>query len=194
MAEPPTKVMKLDRRSRFSLAIKRCSVRLFIPIFSIPIEYINPKKVLEILSAEYSGSNSASRASLINSNSTERQLVKKIIAEMRKLEQFFVSLCSDVLSDVLRFGTRHRLAKLERIGRRFHRIVGNFFYKAPFIHLDLELKGTKRFLFFILHTDNNENLQLIPYPGANFHIFTFFSFFRQYGLPFPLRSDGLPSC
>ena len=163
-----------------------------IPIFSIPIEHINPKNVLETLAAEYSGSNSTARSSIINS--TERQLVKKFVAEMHKLEQFFVSLCGDVLSDVFRFGNRHRLAKLERVGRRFHRIVGNFFYKAPFIHLDLELKGTKRFLFIILRTNNNENLLLIPYPGANFSFFTFFSFFRQYGLPFPLRSDGLPSC
>ena len=153
MAEPTAKVMKLDSESRFSLAIKRYSVRLLIPIFSIPIEYINPKNVLEMLSAEYSGSNLAARSSMINSNSnsTERQLVKKIIAEMRKLEQFFVSLCSDVLSDVLRFGTRHRLAKLERIGRRFHRIVGNFFYKAPFIHLDLELKYTRLVLLYITY-------------------------------------------
>ena len=117
-----------------------------------------------MLAAEHSGSNSAARASLINSNSTERQLVKKFVAEishqqkvfdlseMRKLDQFFVSLCGDVLSDVLRFGTRRRLAKLERIGRRFHRFIENFFYNTPFIHLDFELRGTKRFV--ILRINN----------------------------------------
>ena len=156
MAEPPTKVMKLDSGSRFSLAIKRCSVRLLIPIFSIPNEHINPKKIIEMLAGEYSGSYSAARESLINSNSTERQLLKKFVAEMRELEQFFVSLCADVLSDVLSFGTRHWLAKLERIGRRFHRIVGNFFYKAPIIQLNLELTGTKRFLFIILRINNKQ--------------------------------------
>ena len=152
MAEPPAKVMKLDSgsNSRYFLEIKRCAVRFLIPIFSIPTGHINPKNVLEMLSAEYSGSNSASRASLINSNSTERHLVKKIVAEVRKLEQFFVSLCADVLSDVLRFGNRHRLAKLERIGRRFHRIVENFFNKTPLIRLNLELTCTRRFLFIIL--------------------------------------------
>ena len=54
-----------------------------IPIFSIPIEHINPKDVLKISAAEYSGS----RASLINSNSTKSQLVKKLIAEIRKRER-----------------------------------------------------------------------------------------------------------
>ena len=187
MVGPPAKVMKLDSGSNSSSRyfpsdeIKKCSVsvRFLIPIFSISIEHINPKKIIEMLAAEYSGSNSAAKASLINANANERQLLKKFVAEMRELEQFFVSLCADVLSDVFRFGNRHRLAKLERVGRRFHRIVGNFFYKAPFIHLDLELKGTKRFLFIILRTNNNENLLLIPYPGANFSFFTFFSFFDQ---------------
>ena len=148
MAEPPTKVMKLDSgsSSRYFLEIKRCSVRFLIPIFSIPTEHINSKNVLEMLAAEYSGSNSAARMSIINSNSTERQLLKKFVAEMRELEQFFVSLCADVLSDVLRFGNRHRLAKLERIGRRFHRIVENFFHKTPLIRLNLELKCTERFV------------------------------------------------
>ena len=148
MAEPPAKVMKLDSgsNSRYFLEIKRCAVRFLIPIFSIPTGHINPKNVLEMLSAEYSGSNSASRVSLINSNSTERQLAKKFVAEMRKLEQFFVSFCADVLSDVLRFGSRYWLDKLERIGRRFHRIVENFFHKTPLIRLNLELKCTERFV------------------------------------------------
>ena len=141
--------MKLDSgsSSRYFEIKGVCS--LFNSYFSIPIEHINPKNVLETLAAEYSGSNSAARSSIINS--TERQLVKKFVTEMRNLGQFFVFLCSDVLSDVLRFGTRHRLDKLERVGRRFHRIVGNFFYKAPFIHLDLELKYTRLVLLYITY-------------------------------------------
>ena len=148
MVGPPAKVMKLDSgsSSRYFEIKGVCS--LFNSYFSIPIEHINPKNVLEMLAAEYSQSNSAARSSIINS--TERQLVKKFVAEMHKLEQFFVSLCGDVLSDVLSFGSRRRLDKLERIGRRFHRIVGNFFHKTPSIWLNLTLKCTKRFLCIIL--------------------------------------------
>ena len=116
-----------------------------------------------MLAAEYSGSNSAAKASLINANANERQLLKKFVAEMRELEQFFVFLCADVLLDVLRFGSRRRLDQLERIGRRFHRIVENFFCKAPFIQLDLELKSffyspEIRFLFIILRTNNKKTV------------------------------------
>ena len=187
MNEPPAKVMKLDSGSNSSSRyfpsdeIKKCSVsvRFLIPIFSISIEHINPKKIIEMLAAEYSGSNSAAKASLINANANERQLLKKFVAEMRELEQFFVFLCADVLLDVFRFGNRHRLAKLERVGRRFHRIVGNFFYKAPFIHLDLKLKGTKRFRLSYYVQTIMKICYLSLIRGQIFHFSHFFRFFAN---------------
>ena len=53
--------------------------------------------------------------------------------------EFFVRLCLDVLLEALRFGDRHCLAKVNRIGRRFYRAIENHFVEAPFIRLDLEL-------------------------------------------------------
>ena len=152
MAQPPAKMMKLDSGisssgGYFSLDKNVfCSARFLLSIFSI--EHINPKNILEMLAAEYAGSNLAARTSVINP--TERHMVKMFVTEMRKLEQYFVSLCEDVLLDVLRFGSRRRIAILERIGRRFHRIAKNFFYKTPFIQLNVELKCTGRLLFYYI--------------------------------------------
>ena len=53
--------------------------------------------------------------------------------------RFFVILCGDVLLDVLQFGNRRQLVKLERVGRRLHRIAENFYGGRPFLRLDLEL-------------------------------------------------------
>ena len=125
-----------------------CSVRFLLSIFSI--EHINPKNILEMLAAEYAGSNLAARTSVINP--TER-MVEMFVTE---LEQYFVSLCEDVLVDVLHFGSRRRIAKLERIGRRFHRITENFFYKTPFIQLNIELKYTRGLLFFTIFRISGE--------------------------------------
>ena len=60
---------------------------------------------------------------------------------------FYVSLCFDVLLELLQFGERRGLAKLERIGRRFHQSVENFFAVMPFLRLDLQIRP--RFLFII---------------------------------------------
>ena len=57
----------------------------------------------------------------------------------------YVSLCFDVLLELLQFGERRGLAKLERIGRRFHQSVENFFAVMPFLRLDLQIRP--RFLF-----------------------------------------------
>ena len=58
---------------------------------------------------------------------------------------FFVRLCHDVVFEVLSFGNRRQLTKLERVGRRFHRIAENYFDKAPFLLLNLRF--SPRFLF-----------------------------------------------
>ena len=42
--------------------------------------------------------------------------------------------------DVLCWGDRRRLAKLERIGRRFHCSVVKFFREIPFLRLNFELR------------------------------------------------------
>ena len=57
----------------------------------------------------------------------------------QKKEKFFVLLCGDVLLDVLQFGNRRQLVKLERVGRRLHWVVGNFYGGRPFLRLGLNL-------------------------------------------------------
>ena len=47
--------------------------------------------------------------------------------------EFIVHLCMDILLEVLGFGKRRRLIKLERIGQRYHRIIEHFFKEAPSI-------------------------------------------------------------
>lgn len=51
--------------------------------------------------------------------------------------EFIVRLCYDVLLEALKFGDRRRLTKLERGGRRFHRIIVDNFRQRPFLRLDL---------------------------------------------------------
>ena len=50
--------------------------------------------------------------------------------------EFIVRLCMDALLEVLGYGDRRRLIKLERIGRRYHRMIENFFNEAPFIRIN----------------------------------------------------------
>ena len=47
--------------------------------------------------------------------------------------EFFVRLCRDVLLELLMFGERRRITKLEGIGRRFHQISENFFEQIPLL-------------------------------------------------------------
>lgn len=53
--------------------------------------------------------------------------------------KFFVHLCQDVILEVLYYGDRRRLTKLERVGRRLFRIIEAQFVEAPFLRLDLRL-------------------------------------------------------
>ena len=52
---------------------------------------------------------------------------------------FLLKLCGDVLHEVLCFGNRQRLTALERVGRRFYRIVESFFPTKPFQSVNLTL-------------------------------------------------------
>ena len=93
----------------------------------------------------FSGSVSSSA---ITSNATERNIAKLIAKEVFKLEQFFIAICNDVLVEVLSFGSRLRLGKLELVGRRFNWTIENFFGERPSIRLGFNL--TARFLIFYM--------------------------------------------
>ena len=60
----------------------------------------------------------------------------------------YLTLCIDVLLEVLRFGDRRRLTKLECVGRRFHHFVEKFFVEMPFLRLDILLTPLG-FAFFV---------------------------------------------
>ena len=51
------------------------------------------------------------------------------------MPKFIVRLCMDALLEVLGFGDRRRLIKLERIGQRYHQMIEHFFKEAPFIRI-----------------------------------------------------------
>ena len=110
-------------------------------VFSQPIEHINPKNIIELLKTQYSGSNLDSPI-----NSAERRFTEKMVKEIHNLEKYLVSLCQDVILEVLSFGNRRRLAKLERVGRRFHWNIEDFFGMIPFLSLNLLLE--LGYLFF----------------------------------------------
>ena len=58
---------------------------------------------------------------------------------LRQNDNFYAKICFDILFEVLRFGDRRLLVKLERIGRRFHLIVEKYFDKMQFLRLDIGL-------------------------------------------------------
>ena len=77
--------------------------------------------------------------------------------EKTKAIQWFVVLCYDVLLEVLRYGNRRQLVTLERVGRRIHQIVENYFGETPLLRLNLLLKP--RFsIFTILFSHSYDNL------------------------------------
>ena len=51
--------------------------------------------------------------------------------------EFFLVLCHDVFLEVISWGNRRQLIKLERIGKRFHWNIERWFSKTPFLRLDL---------------------------------------------------------
>ena len=102
------------------------------------------ESVLELIKPELSGSLSSNA---IASNATERNIAKLIVKEVFKLEKYFIAICNDVLVEVLSFGSRLRLGKLECVGRRFNWIVENFFGERPSIRLGFDLIA--RFTIFL---------------------------------------------
>ena len=63
--------------------------------------------------------------------------------------EFYLKFCYDVFFEVLRFGDRRRLTKLEGVGRRFHHLVEKWFVEMPFLRLNIQLQFG--FAFFIRH-------------------------------------------
>ena len=53
--------------------------------------------------------------------------------------EFYFTLCFDVILEVIQFGDRHRLTKLEGVGRRFHHLVEKWFGEMPSLRLDILL-------------------------------------------------------
>ena len=60
--------------------------------------------------------------------------------------EVFVVLCNDVLLQVLQHGNRRQLVKLQRIGRRFHKMIEVYFRDKPFLRLKFRL--APGFFFF----------------------------------------------
>ena len=53
--------------------------------------------------------------------------------------RFFVRICRDVLLQILIFGNRHCLTKLEFIGKRVHRTIEHYYKKSPCLRYDFEI-------------------------------------------------------
>ena len=74
-----------------------------------------------------------------------------------ELVEFYLYLCHDVILEVLQFGDRRPLVKMERIGRRFHWMIEKFFLNVPFHRLDLKLVPATGYFFFFPHNYNLAN-------------------------------------
>ena len=142
MSVPPTKIMKIGSGSWYFLLLSKQLDHLLIS--SSVTESIKLERVLEFLKTGFPGSVSSNAT---NSNSTERNIAKLFANEVYKLEDFVIVICTDVLTEVLSFGSRLRLGKLEGVGRRFHLVVENSFREVPSIRMGFDL--TARFTIFL---------------------------------------------
>ena len=61
--------------------------------------------------------------------------------------KFYVALCHDVLFEVLQRGNRRQLVKLQRIGRRFYRMIETYFKEKPFLRINFRLAPGFGFAF-----------------------------------------------
>ena len=59
--------------------------------------------------------------------------------------RFFISVCDDVLLEVLSSGNRKELFVLTKNGKRFSRLVDCFFVSAPLLRMDIVLWHDYRF-------------------------------------------------
>ena len=75
--------------------------------------------------------------------------ILKPYEEDDRVTEFYLKFCYDVLFEVLRFGDRRRLTKMEGVGRRFHHLVGKWFGDMPFLRLAIQLMPGREFLYDI---------------------------------------------
>ena len=75
--------------------------------------------------------------------------------------EFYLRIYFDVLLELLRFGCRRRLSKLERAGRRFHWLVEKWFPDVPFLRLNLELKPATGYTFLLPINFNQTNKSFV---------------------------------
>ena len=66
------------------------------------------------------------------------------------MARFFVYFCLDVFLEVLYFGDRRGLTKLEQVGRRIHWMVENYLPNKPFLCLKLLRIEFEYVTFFII--------------------------------------------
>ena len=65
--------------------------------------------------------------------------------------EFVVQMCGDVLVEILEYGDRRRLTKLERVGRRFNWMVEKWYPEIPFLRLNLTLELRKRYILYVFY-------------------------------------------
>ena len=68
-------------------------------------------------------------------------------------------ICNDVLIEVLSYFDRRQLTKVERLCRRFHRIVVRYFNEAPFLFFEIEChikEKSRRFSKILSSPDTEE--------------------------------------
>ena len=81
--------------------------------------------------------------------------------------ELFVVLCNDVLLEALQHGNRRQLVKLQRIGRRFHKMIEAYFREKPFLRLNFRLAPG---FFLFLPKKMHKTLEI--YFLSNFVLFT----------------------
>ena len=77
--------------------------------------------------------------------------------------ELFVVLCHDILLEIFQHGSRRQLVKLQRIGRRFHKMIETYFREKPFLRLHFRL--APGFVSLIFNSEmHNKNSQKIISP------------------------------
>ena len=64
--------------------------------------------------------------------------------------EFYLTFCFDILLELLRFGDRRMLTKIQGVGRQFHVMGEKYFPITPFLRLNLRLDPRFCNLSFLL--------------------------------------------
>ena len=65
---------------------------------------------------------------------------------------FSARICRDAFLEILGCGNRWQIVKLERVGRRIHWMVENFFGERPFLRFGLEINHRFFYNYFCILT------------------------------------------